>query len=313
MSKGRVFILNTRSASSACQEDLKELFTANKIFDSVDVTMSNFDINYDGLKTSDNVTFVIGGGSALGIMAEISGKFKKNSFHFFGSCAGAYAASAQSDMFRITYELDDTAMPKFTSPIKALHLTEMHLDIFSDYKAIGPFIPNSTYLFHEPKSELGKLFTYLPYCTQLKFNNITLPQLYVAGCGFEPISSVDAKKTASEVVATYADQTYYSFFDPESLRKTEIKDMPACIRRIAKPEEKQGGAIAFGTHPEVCVTNSHFLRLFRPDSAEKPRMKSIDKEHVMPLSMREYKKIEDSREESLKTVVSVIQETFKCK
>lgn len=313
MSKGRVFISNASSASSGSQDDLKELFTANKIYDSVDVTLSDFDINYDGLKPSDNATFVIGGGSALGIMFEVYKKFKKNSFHFFGTCAGGYAAAAQSDMYRLTYELDDTSRPRFTDPIKGLHFTEAQLGVFSDYKAVGPFIPNSTYLFHEQRAEFAKPLTYLPYCTQLKFKNITLPQLYVAGCGFARISGIDEKTTASEVVATYADERHYGFFDPRSLRIDYQTEMPGCIRRIADPEKKQGGSIAFGTHPEACVANSHFLRVFKPNSVETPKLKKVDGENVMPLPSSEYKKIEDSREQSLKTVVSLIQDTFKCR
>jgi glutamine amidotransferase-like uncharacterized protein len=265
-----IFVYNGPGSGPNSRDDLKELFTKYPIYQASDVVLSDFQANFDGLYP-ENVTIVLPGGQ-VPVMATClySNRTKLQTLFSNGAqgvfiCAGAYLAAAAADVFFDEYTRDDTTRafkplkhwlntrdeylmkPKIGSP------EGVSLNILSDYKAYGSFIPNDTYdsYFATPLSGQYKK----PYSVNLLLEDTqqSTHELFLGGCGFEPLT--DQASSADSVVARYQDQSRYTFFYKSGTPQKTIPNMPAIIR---KP-----GILASGVHIETCVEESKLLKLMR--------------------------------------------------
>lgn len=294
-----VFVYNGEGAGLNSSYDLKELFIRYGIYESSDVSFTDFNSNFEGLSPS-KMTIVLPGGSAINMgNALLPNKTKIQDFFAQGCkglfvCSGAYLATDNADMFLDNYTrntMQDTFNPlKYGRSTFGYYMDpriDLNLNIIHDYKALGPFIPNDSYCQIGTSQKLEASIR-KSYCTNLLLEQDQRPlkQMYMAGCGFESVESTTT--TPCEVVATYNDQNRYSFFYPSSNELKTIIKMPAIIR---KP-----GILLAGPHIETCVEDSRLLKLFQ-DGGDK----------ILPAINADEYNAEQSRE----LIIPLLQETLR--
>ena len=263
----KVFIYNDNVGvnSSSC-DDLKELFMRYHIYESSDVAVSDFNSSFDGLQPK-KITIVLPGGSVV-FMGETLYQHKTKIQNLFNAgckgvfiCAGAYMATNNADLFIEKYSMNQTTGQlnplNHSSSTKLLDVgygPGVNLNIVSDYKAYGPFIPNDSYNTYIQACQDVTIYANVrkPYCVNLRLESTQqlFNQLYLAGCGFEKIGN--SQPDSREVVATYNDKNRYSFFY-KNAQSTTITNMPAIIR---KP-----GILLSGPHIETCIEDSKLMRV----------------------------------------------------
>lgn len=299
-----IYIYNGRGSGPNSREDLKELFIRYPIYSASDVVFSDFQSNFDGL-SPDNLTLVLPGGYVVGMALNLYHNKKKLTTLFESGaqglfiCAGAYLAAAEADVFFDDYARDD-ATQRF-KPLKYwLNTTDdnlvtlkepgipqgFSLNILSDYKAYGSFIPNDTYHTHytTPLTSSYKK----PYSVNLLLEDTqhSTFELFLGGCGFEPLN--EHALSSGSVVARYQDQNPYSFFYKAGKPQKTISHMPAIIR---KP-----GLLASGVHLETCVEQSKLLKLMQEGS---------EANQYLPLQDSRY-----DQEASRSLVIPLLKETL---
>lgn len=275
----KVFIYDSHGVGPNSRDDLKKLFEEYPIYDSPMVACTDLTFNFDGLRP-DKTTIVFPGGNVSKMGLSMEGqKIKIQDFFHEGCkgvfvCAGAYLASNSADIFLDEYKINSSN--EFLPLRYIWNTTRYNLNIVSNYKAIGPFIPNSTYAL---KSASFSCKIKKPYCVTLALeNNQSIQQMYLAGCGFQPIGENNGVKE----VATYRDCSQYTFFRPAREPET-ISAMPAIIQMREKH------ILLSGPHIETCVEDSKLLKLMHDgDETTTPLPESAydadsSREFVIPL------------------------------
>lgn len=292
-SSTKVFIYNGLGTSPYSTDDLKALLTSDNIFSGhPDIQLCDFNFNATGLVKP---VFVVPGGcstSAIGrqlkpklaAIEEILGK----NYHYLGICAGAFIGTSNADLFLTTHKQDNNSAqlmpPMFLVNTKD---TDAELNLISDFKAVGSFYPNDSYLRQPPKD-------YIAYRVNLNLSQSgnKLSQLYVAGPGFVPLKN----NHDTEVVASYAERARYTF--PYEDYEVSVKQFPAIIRQL--PTENQGGVFLSGTHIESCVKNSRMLRFFKQASADNAALNEAD-----------YSALKTEQDQTRVVVEQLLRSTFK--
>jgi len=253
-----VLIYNGSGVGPKSRDDLKTLFEAYNIYSSADVRVTNFSDNLEGLDPKQT-TIVLPGGAVYGMGCSLRDhKAKIKDFFDRGCngvfiCAGAYLATNNADIYRNVYTQKNAH--EFNPLPYEFNIPEMNLNIISDYKAMGPFIPNDAYHALPPTVNLSYNIR-KPYCVMLWDEGLGVPfnEIYAGGPGFKPLSAQAEERY--EVLATYCDRSSYSFFQPKKPVET-IRDMPAMIRA------KDRGLFLSATHIETCVEDSQLLKLMQ--------------------------------------------------
>jgi glutamine amidotransferase-like uncharacterized protein len=234
-----VLIYDNSGVFDASRDDLKTLFESYGIYSDVTVRFTDFKSNFDGLPAKQT-TVVLPGGMVSAMEISLRGErpklqqlFSEGSKGLF-ICAGAYLAVNNADIYmensyRYGYNLS----------------SDRTLNILSDYKAIGSFIPNEA----------------IPRLATLSLRNdcgYNLRQIYLGGSGFKEIEKkVDQ---TCEVVATYTDCRQYTFFKrPLGIFEVQT-NMPAILR------DKQRGLFLSGPHIEACVEGSKVLKTVQEET-----------------------------------------------
>ena len=291
----KVFIYNGLGASALSADDLQALLTSNTIFSSrPDIKLCDFNFNAAGLSKP---LFVVPGGSTsiignqlkpkLATIEETLGKH----YHYLGICAGAFIGTHNADLF-ITSHKQDTNGNQHQPPSFFMTTQEVsaELNLLSDFKAIGSFYPNDSYLRQPPKK-------YMSYRVNVNLSESgeKLAQLYVAGPGFVALNK-EGTNQHTEVVASYAERDSYTF--PYENSKVSVKQFPAIIRQL--PTEKQGGVFLSGTHIESCVKNSAMLGFFKQASTDNAALNDAD-----------YRALEAEQDKSRMVVEQWLKGTFR--
>ncbi|MDF1685019.1 MAG: hypothetical protein P1U36_10250 [Legionellaceae bacterium] len=289
-----VLIYNGSGVGPKSRDDLKKLFEEYNIYPSVDIRLTNFTENLDGLEP-EKTTIVLPGGTVFGMSWSL--KHHKAKIHDFFErgcngvfiCAGAYLATNNADVYEDSYTRGDVG--EFNPlPYGVNFSEEMNLNIVSDYQAVGPFIPHDAYSTTPPTVNLGANVR-KPYSVTLFDHEFCAPfsEIYAGGPGFKPIT--EQANERYEVLATYHDRSSYSFFQRNKSVET-IRDMPAMIRA------KDRGLFLSATHIETCVEDSQLLKLMQEgDKVTIPLPDVIDydpasaRERVIPLLQNTLKRL----------------------
>ena len=302
-----IFVYNGPGSGPNSRDDLKELFTRYPIYQASDVVLSDFHPNLDGLSPK-NVTIVLPGGSVPGMATHLyPNRTKLQTLFANGAqgvfiCAGAYIAAASADVFfdEYTRELTTQRFKPLKYWLNTLddHLIKakigspegISLNILSDYKAYGSFIPNDSY-DNYVATPLGGNYK-KPYSVNLFLEDTqqSTHELFLGGCGFEPLN--EQALSSDSVVARYQDQNPYTFFYNASTPPKTIAHMPAIIR---KP-----GILASGVHIETCVEESKLLKL----------MQEGDNKNHLPTQFLPLQDTHYDQEASRSRVIPLLQETL---
>jgi glutamine amidotransferase-like uncharacterized protein len=263
-----VLIHNGDGVGPKSRDDLKKLFEEYNIYPSTDVRLTNFTGNFSGLEPKQT-TIVLPGGSVCNMGISLQAyQTKIRDFFDRGCngvfiCAGAYLATNNADIFKNEYtrknegEFNELSyQANIYSCSKATEFLEYNLNIVSDYKAMGPFIPNDAYRNTPPAVNLGASVR-KPYCVSLFHEeaSFSFNEIYAGGPGFKPITAQAEERY--EVLATYQERSLYTFFQPPGKPTEVIENMPAMIRA------KDRGVFLSATHIETCVEDSKLLKLMQ--------------------------------------------------
>lgn len=303
----KIFIYNGYGADSSSAEDVKTLFSSGNIFSSCDILLTDFTQNFDGISSTDNHTVIFAGGNASLILDSIAAKAKTNiqslqlaGSHYVGICAGAFIATEQADVFKTPYKC------KYYCPYPApIYLGDFGRlknavpSVCSDYKAIGPFYPNS---FYYPgricidkditEKEVEDSLTLKPYCVELALpQKQYLSSLYVAGCGFA--STRESK--SFEILGTFPKSIDFSY--PNDFR--EEKNFPAIIQKKSDKEKKNGAVLLSGTHIETTVADSKFLSFFAKKATG-----------VIPLKEKEIAVLKNNQNDGYEIVSKILRKAL---
>jgi glutamine amidotransferase-like uncharacterized protein len=300
----KIFIYqNDRTTSPQSIADIIKLFSMGNVFPVCsDIRLGNFQFNVTGLI---NPLFVIPGGGTIQMgcdiktaLCRIDWELKKQ-YDFLGICAGGFLATKTANILLASHERNADGSfqdPRYAYTLESPHLLAdpkyslpYNLDLITDHKAVGPFYPNNQHL-----SSQTEQFT--PYLTKLRLSDSRIfSQLYVAGPAFIP-PEFPEEKPSSQVVATYADNSYYKFFQQNGVQRFHFS--PAAIIS-KKATATQGACLITGTHIEACVPDSKMLEAFRKRDYL-----------IAPLDEKSFSQLETEREDTQKIVEEMLRVTF---
>jgi glutamine amidotransferase-like uncharacterized protein len=288
-SSHKIFIYYDKNSAQSI-DDLNELLSTAEIFPTKsDVRVS---------------TFVIPGGNSTMMGDEIAAQMKTikalfgERFNFLGVCAGGLLGAETADIYKLNYRqivygLYD--LPSYNYSYKErLYLGDQNFDfnlrLEKDYKAVGPFYPNTSFLDTQTQQ-------YMPYCVNVSIGNTDkkLAQLYVAGPAFVP-QDYEKQDSTTQVLAKYNAYTSIILSKNGTLER-HPRDSAAII--ATRATETRGGCMLTGTHIEACVKDSKMLKGFETKETYSPG-----------LFKRDLETLRNQREETQAEVVKMMKATF---
>ena len=286
----KVFIYNDNNVGPNSLIDIQTFW--RETMGSQDVrVVEKFDINFDGLKRSDNAVRVIPGGAAIYMGHNLLPALKKmpNIFHTHAVCAGGYWLAEKTIVLQTNYT--NINLQGYTCPPQMTDLTLPPYTLLPHCTAIGPFQPNLglalDFMMGETLiTERTKLH---PHAVKTNHGNM----LYAGGCAF---FTADRAKTTLPV--QYTDKTHYAFTDADG-HTVDYENLAAVA--CHKANDDHPGTVATGVHYEASVRDSALIRFFSAPA--------VKNSHAV-LSPKRQKMIEDDSEQVLRAGATLLKSTF---